>query len=132
MKTNKKSSIIRKGLFIVLIIASVFSMVACSDNGDNNTYQEYELVSCYIENRNVTNGFGGTIKTTDILHYGYIAENREVVFDEQEIVSGLIEFEIAYDSPKETPKVIIKKDEGRIIHIFRLSRDMYKNINNSN
>ena len=131
MKTNKKAGNIRQVLIILVIILTLFSIVACADNDENTTNQEYELVSCYIENRNETNGFGGIMKRRNILHYGYIYENRKVIFDEQEIVSGLIEFEIAYDSPKETPKVIIMEDQGKIIHVFRLTREMYLNINNS-
>jgi len=72
----------RSLLLVFLLIISMLTMVACDSKEDVVTTQEFELVSCYIEYRNITNGFGGVVRIDEIFHYGYVDDNGKVIFGE--------------------------------------------------
>ncbi len=116
----------RSLLLVFLLIISMFIMVACDSEEKVVTTQEFELVSCYIEYRNKTNGFGGIIKTDEYLHYGYVDDNGQVTFGEMPF-SNYLELKVT----EETPKVIITTSNNNKTYAFELTREMYKNINSS-
>lgn len=117
---------IRSLLLVFLLLISMFTIVACDDKEDVVTTQEFELVSCYIEYRNITNGFGGVVRIDEYLHYGYVDENGKVIFEEKTFGSYL-NFQVT----EETPKYIIETNGNKKTYTFQLTREMYKNINDS-
>ena len=124
---------IRSLLLVFLLIISISTMVACDDKEDVVTTQEFvvttqefELVSCYIEYRNITNGFGGVVRIDEYLHYSYVDKNGKVIFEEKTFGSYL-NFQVT----EETPKYIIETDGNNKTYTFQLTREMYKNINDS-
>lgn len=126
IKITKLGVYARRGMLVLLIVISLFTLVACNKKNEQVTTQEFELVSCYIEYKNVTNGFGGIVRTDEYLHYGYIDANSKVIFDEMSFGSW-INFEIT----EETPKFIVVAENGSKDYTFQLTREMYKNINSS-
>ena len=113
-------------LLVFLLIASVFTMVACDSDSTEDlvTTKEFELVSCYIEYRNKTNNFGGILRTDEYLHYGYVDDNGKVIFDELRFGNHL-----NFTVTEETPKVIITTSKNEITYAFELTREMYNNLN---
>ena len=116
----------RSLLLVFLLIISMFTMVACDNKEEEVTTQEFELVSCYIEFRNKTNGFGGILRTDEYFHYGYVDENGKVIFDEMYFGNHL-DLRIT----EETPKVIITTSKNSKTYAFELTREMYNNLNSS-
>jgi len=115
----------RRVILVLLLIISILTMVACDSKESQVTTQEFELVSCFIEFRNETNGFGGITRTDKYLHYGYINEEGKVTFDEKYFDYG------EYELTEETPKVSIKTSKSETTYTFYLTREMYENINTS-
>ena len=126
IKTKALGVRIRSLFLVFLLIISMFTMVACDDKEDVVTTQEFELVSCYIEYRNITNGFGGGVRIDEYLHYGYVDETGTVIFEEKTFGSYL-NFQVT----EETPKYIIETNGNKKTYTFQLTREMYKNINDS-
>ena len=85
--------------------------------------EEFELVSCYVEIRDITNGFGGIEGTKEYLHYGYIDANGNVEFDE-------MQFQYAnYNITEETSKlIVVKNNRGQTDTTFLLTKGMYNNL----
>ena len=119
---------VRNLLLIFLIIASFFTLIACDsdDTEDVVTTQEFELVYCYIEYRNQTNGFGGITGTSEYLHYGYVNDNGEVIFKEMSFGNHL-----NFTVTEETPKIIITTSNNKTTYAFELTREMYNNLSSS-
>lgn len=115
----------RSLLLVFLFIISMFAMVAC-DKTVQVTTNEFELVSCYIEYRNRTNGFGGVLGTDEYLHYGYVDSNGHVTF--KEIIMG---YYIDFQLTEGTPKVTIRSSSVETRYTFQLTREMYNNLNSS-
>ena len=118
----------RSLLLIFLIIAIIFTLIACDsdDTEDVVTTEEFELVYCYIEYRNQTNGFGGITGTSEYLHYGYVDDNGKVIFDEIEFG-----YYLNFTITEETPKIIITTSENETTYTFELTREMYNNLSSS-
>lgn len=120
---------IRSLLLVFLLIASVFTMVACDSYSTEDvvvTTEEFELVYCYIEYRNQTNGFGGITGTSEYLHYGYVDDNGQVIFDEMSFGNHL-----NFTVTEETSKIIITTTKNKTTYAFELTREMYNNLNSS-
>ena len=116
----------RSLLLVFLLIISMLTMVACDSKEDVVTTQEFELVSCYIEYRNITNGFGGVVRIDEIFHYGYVDDNGQVIFGEMSFGNHL-DLKVT----EETPKVIITTSRTKTTYAFKLTRKMYNNLNTS-
>ena len=119
---------VRKSILLLafLLIISMFTMVACDSKQEVTTTQEFEVVSCYIEYRNVTNGFGGIHRTDEYLHFGYVDDNGKVIFKELHF-GNHIDFQIT----EGTSKVIITTSNSKTTYAFQLTREMYNNLNSS-
>lgn len=126
IKSKKLGVNLRRVIIAFLLIATIFTMVGCQQDEGEVTTQEFELVTCYIEYRNVTNGFGGVVRIDEYLHYGYVDESGKVIFDEMSFGSYL-NFQVT----EETPKLIIEATRNSKTYTFQLTREMYKNINDS-
>lgn len=133
---TKASGVHKRNIVLVFLLAiSMNTMVACdSDTQEFEFYkeerkqetpQEFELVSVYIEYRNITNKFGGVVRTDEYIHYGYVDENGQVIFDEMYLKKDDICFQVT----EGTPKIIITTSPET--YAFYLTREMYSNLNSS-
>ena len=99
IKSRKLGVNMRRVIIAFLLIVTIFTMVGCQQDEGEVTTQEFELVTCYIEYRNVTNGFGGVVRVDEYLHYGYVDESGKVIFDEMSFGSYL-NFQVTDETPK--------------------------------
>ena len=111
-------------LLVFLLIISMFTMVACDSNKEVTTTQEFEIISCYLEHRNVTNNFGGVLRVEEYFHYAYLDDNGKVIFKEM-LFGDYIDFQVTEGKPK----VIITTSKSKTTYAFRLTKEMYNYLN---
>ena len=127
MCNNIKSKILgvhkRKLILVFLLVISMLTMVACESKPVQVTTCEFELVSCYIEQRNETNIYGGVLRTHEYIHYAYIDGSGNVRLAER-IMGVHINLAIT----EKTPKVIINDSWVETTYTFYFTREMYNKL----
>ena len=127
MSNSIKSKVLgvreRRIILVFLLVIIILTMVACDGIKPQVTTYEYELVSCYVEIRNLTNLYGGTIQTNKYVHFSYIIGNGNVKSQEKQI-GDFTYFQITDG----TPKLPITTGFGDASYTFQLTREMYNKL----
>lgn len=123
-KTFKRNILV----IIFIVISTLLTSCGPDNSKGSSTPQalEYQLVSCYIEFRNVTNQFGGILYTDKYFHYGFLSGDQ-VIFDELKMYDsyGGITYKLKFEITDENPKVIKQKSSYQNVFTFQLTQEMY-------
>lgn len=116
----------RKLILVFLLVISMITMVACESKPVQVTTSEFELASCYIEQRSETNIYGGVLRTHEYIHYTYIDGSGNVRL--RELIMGI---DVNLKITENTPRVVITGSDSwwvETTYTFYLTREMYNNL----
>ncbi len=145
---NKKKKIFL--LITVIILCFCFSFVFCGcsnhkDASDSKATtasssettttsvkefipQEFKLLSAYVEIRNVTNQFGGIIRTDKYFHYSFSTNSGDVLFKEKQMydtyyTTYALKFKIGNEN-----KILQYNYPSQVLLVFEMTEEMYRNV----
>lgn len=133
---NKK----RKILFIaVIVLCFSFVFWGCSNKEASNyettttsvkefVPQEFKLLSAYVEMRNVTNNFGGIIRTDKYFHYSFSTDSGDVLFKEKQMYDNYyttyaLKFKIGNEN-----RILQYNYPSQTLLVFEMTEEMYNNV----
>ena len=132
MKTTL--SVGKRSILIIFLILISVSLTSCElDIPAENSYTpevwEFKLITCSVEERNVTNGFGGVIRTDKYLKYAF-QDGDEVIFKEKEMKDTYdhINYRLKFEVTDGEAKIIQENGRDQIIFTFQLTQEMYDRI----
>lgn len=90
--------------------------------------QEFTLLSASIENRPITNSFGGVIRAEKYFHYSFETSSGEVLFKNKKIHSNYEGTTYILEFQKGDENKILQYDGYQTKLVFIMTDEMYKKV----